>query len=344
VKVENKVNNNRRDFIKWTGLAGAAVLMPMQQIFAESEAVLSGTNGCVLIPVETAGPFPLDLTANTAFFRKDIRETKTGVQLNLKLKIIGSKNCEPMQNVRVNIWHCDKDGLYSGYSETGNQGQAGLTYLRGYQLTDAHGEVEFITILPGWYNGRICHIHFQVYVSSSYAAISQLTFDEAAKNSIYAANPGLYTKGTDPMTVDTDNVFSDGYVYQMSKLIPNTMTGGYNGSLEVTVQGSGTLGVGNIEKETAKHFTLGQNFPNPYMNETVIPFNLKQAADVAVELWDLSGKMVATVSKTGLSAGEQQITLNMHSLGLTTGNYVYQIEVTKSNGIFRQCRMMTGGQ
>ncbi|MBK7873762.1 MAG: hypothetical protein IPJ74_25445 [Saprospiraceae bacterium] len=90
--------------------------------------------------------FPLDLTANTAFFRQDVRESKTGVQLNLKMKIIGASNCEPMRNVRVNIWHCDKDGLYSGYSQSNNAGQAGLTYLRGYQMTDANGEVNFITI------------------------------------------------------------------------------------------------------------------------------------------------------------------------------------------------------
>ena len=60
-----------------------------------------------------------------------------------------------MQNVRVNIWHCDKDGLYSGYNT-----ETSLTYLRGYQFTDANGEVEFITIFPGLYTGRTCHIHF----------------------------------------------------------------------------------------------------------------------------------------------------------------------------------------
>ena len=76
-----------------------------------------------------------------------------------------------MPNVRVNIWHCDKDGNYSGY-----QSQQGLTYLRGYQMADANGEVEFITVFPGWYNGRTCHIHFQVYVSETYAAIFTIDF------------------------------------------------------------------------------------------------------------------------------------------------------------------------
>lgn len=114
--------------------------------------------------------------------------------MHLKLRVIGSENCLPMNNVRVNIWHCDKDGLYSGYSQQNNQGQAGQTYLRGYQFADANGEVQFETIFPGWYNGRICHIHFQVYVSSVYAAISQLTFPLDIKNKIYTDNSSLYTK------------------------------------------------------------------------------------------------------------------------------------------------------
>ncbi|MBK7874059.1 MAG: protocatechuate dioxygenase [Saprospiraceae bacterium] len=192
----------RKDFLKTIGLAtGAASILPLRNTLGNTP------NACTLIPTETAGPFPLDLTANTAFFRQDVRESKTGVQLNLKMKIIGASNCEPMRNVRVNIWHCDKDGLYSGYSQSNNAGQAGLTYLRGYQMTDANGEVNFITIFPGWYTGRICHIHFQVYVSSSYSAISQMTFDIATKNAIYAANPTLYTKGADPLNYNNDNIF-----------------------------------------------------------------------------------------------------------------------------------------
>jgi hypothetical protein len=135
-------------------------------------------------------------------------------------KNFGLDNCEPMQNVRVHIWHCDKDGLYSGY-----QTQQGLTYLRGWQMADANGEVEFITILPGWYPGRVCHIHFQVYVSSMYAAISQLTYDVETKNEIYAANPEFYTKGADPILPSQDDVFADGYDYQIAGLTPNDNTG-----------------------------------------------------------------------------------------------------------------------
>jgi protocatechuate 3,4-dioxygenase beta subunit len=337
------MDKNRRDFIKMTGLLGAASLMPFGKVLAETNET-NKVASCTLIPTETAGPFPLDLTANTTFFRQDIREGKAGVQLNLKLKIIGNGNCLPMENVRVNIWHCDKDGLYSGYSQTNNPGQAGLTYLRGYQFTDANGEVDFTTIFPGWYNGRICHIHFQVYVSSSYAAISQLTFDIATKQAIYAANPTIYTKGADPMTLAADNIFSDGYAYQMATLTPNATTGGYDSYLEVTIQGNGVTGLGHLEKENAKHFSLGQNFPNPYVGETTIPIHLLQPADLTIDLYDLQGKKVATVQQNNLTSGDHNVTLNMQSLGLSTGNYVYQMTVKNKNGVFTDCKMMTAGR
>ena len=73
--------------------------------------------------------FPLDLTENTFFFRQDIREDRAGVPLRQKIRIVGADNCDPMPNVRVNIWHCDRDGDYSGYAAMGSEGRptAGAT-------------------------------------------------------------------------------------------------------------------------------------------------------------------------------------------------------------------------
>lgn len=333
----------RKDFLKGMGLAGLATVLPLpaEKLKPFARRTLGGGPACTLIPSETAGPFPLDLTANPTFFRQDVRETKTGVQLNIKLKIIGSANCEPMPNVRVNIWHCDKDGLYSGYSQPNNQGQAGLTYLRGYQMTNANGEVEFISIFPGWYTGRICHIHFQIYVSSMYQAISQLTFPIPEKNALYAAHSDLYTKGTDPLSYNQDNIFSDGYSFQLATLTPNATTGGYDTYLEVTVQGSGTTGYAALEPETGGQFKLGQNFPNPYAGKTTIPFVLNNRAEVQIDLFDLAGKKVATIPGGDMLAGVQAIEVDPKSLGIPTGHYIYQVQVINKEGTFRQCKMMT---
>lgn len=331
---------NRKNFLKLSGLVGATAVLPKLVSSPQPEKVASPPD-CTLIPSETAGPFPLDLTENTFYFRQDVRETSQGVQLNVRLKINGLENCLPMPNLRVNIWHCSNVGLYSGYSSNMNAGQAGLTYLRGYQFTDSNGEAEFITAFPGWYNGRICHIHFQVFVNSSYAAISQLTFPIDTKNALYAANPSLYPKGADPKTFASDNIFSDGHNYQLATLTPNATTGGYDTYLEVTIQGTGLVGLSNAEKETAKQLVMGQNFPNPYRDETIIPFELKQTSELLFELWDLNGKKVRTIPGGTLPPDAYELPIKMSDMGLPTGNYIYQLEIKNRSGVFRDCKMMT---
>jgi hypothetical protein len=331
---------NKRTFLKTGGLLGAAAVLPTASLRSITEPV-SVADGCILIPTETAGPFPLDLTTNTAFFRQDVREGKPGTPLRLKLRIVGDMNCAPMQNVRVNIWHCDANGLYSGYSQSGNAGQAGLTYLRGYQLTDVNGEASFLTIFPGWYNGRVCHIHFQVYVSSTYAAISQLTFDVAAKQAVYAANAAVYTKGADPTAPSADNIFRDGYVYQTATLVANETEGGYDAFLQVTVRGSGVTSVGHAEKETAKQFVLGQNAPNPFVDHTTVPITLLRSSHVDFDLFDLQGRRIHARSLGTLEAGLHHIPVNILELGLPQQSYVYQVTVRNGGGEFVGVKMMT---
>jgi protocatechuate 3,4-dioxygenase beta subunit len=335
------MKNNRRDFLKLSGIVGAASMIPFRKSIAEPSMALNSRAACTLIPSETAGPFPLDLTANTAFLRQDIRESKTGVPLNLKLKILGVADCAPMANVRVNIWQCDKDGNYSGYDNGMNPGQAGQTYLRGYQVADTNGEVNFVTVFPGWYNGRICHIHFQVYVSSSYAAISQLTFDITAKNLLYAANPTLYLKGADPTTLAGDNVFANGYAVQIATLTPNPNSGGYDSYMEVSINGSGSTGIGHIEMENAKQFTLGQAFFNPKFGKTAIPFSLNQSSNVLLRIFDLSGQELLSISKQKLHAGQHEIEVELNSIGNGPTHFLYQLEVSNGAGKFKQFKLMT---
>src|SRR5260221_275368 len=304
----------RKDFLRGVGLAGLGLTLPLAKVFSAPDNE-STSGGCVLIPQETAGPYPLDLSSNSAMFRQDIRETQAGVQLNLKLKFLGVNNCGVMQNARVDVWHCSANGYYSGYTTNGQQGSqnhAGETFLRGIQMTDANGEVNFVTIFPGWYSGRIIHIHFQVFLSSVLTATSQLTFPVTEKNALLAANAPYSSYGPDPTTFASDNVFSDGYALQLATLTPSTSVG-YDSYLEVTINGTGFTGLQELEPETGGQFKLGQNFPNPYSGETTVPFVLKNTSDVKLELWDLAGKKVASIIRKQMSAGEHKIAVNLKS-------------------------------
>jgi hypothetical protein len=174
-----------------------------------------------------------------------------------------------------------------------------------------------------------------------YAATSQLAWPDTAKNEVYSNNPSIYTKGADPISVASDGIFADGYEYQLATLTPNSTTGGYDSFLEVTVQGSGTSGVGYKEMQNAKQFILGQNFPNPYLGMTTIPVTLHHASDITIELFDLMGKKMTSIRQKGLVAGKHEFLVDTKTLGLPVGNYVYQLEVRNTSGTFRDAKLMT---
>lgn len=201
---------------------------------AESSPTNPGT--CSVIPTETEGPYPASQVLNQSWiYRSDIREDRTGVPMNLILNIFDTNNsCNPISNAAVYIWHCDKDGNYSGYN-----GYKSATFLRGVQTTDSNGKVSFQTIYPGWYAGRITHVHFEIFLNNSLSStpkkVSQLAFPQATTQAVYASD--LYkAKGqnTSVTSFSKDNVFSDGVQLQLA-----TMTGdirsGYTAQLNVGI-------------------------------------------------------------------------------------------------------------
>ncbi|MFT3800889.1 MAG: cadherin-like beta sandwich domain-containing protein [Burkholderiaceae bacterium] len=200
----------------------------------------SAAGACTLTLTETDGPYPLyAVLSNASIRRSDVTEGKTGVPLTLTITLEDlSAGCTPVAGAAIYIWHCDKDGLYSGYDIRNNAGQAGLTYLRGVQVTDAAGQVSFTTIYPGWYAGRITHIHMQVYVddrlTGTATATTQFAFPQAVTQAVYASS--LYTKGqnTSITSFAADNVFSDGTSTEMLT-ISGDADAGYSASITVVI-------------------------------------------------------------------------------------------------------------
>ncbi len=303
---------------------------------AKRASLLAAGADCSLVPSETAGPFPLDLSDNTFYFRQDIREDRVGTPLHLRMRILGTENCGPMANVRVNIWHCDNLGNYSGYGT-----EVGLTYLRGYQIADANGEVEFLTAFPGWYPGRVCHIHFQVFVNSNYSAVSQFTFPHSEVNTLYAVNPDEYLDGPDPLIPENDGAFNDGYELQLSTLAVTMGTDDYDAFYEVTVQGEGSVGISYQEQRTALQMELGQNAPNPFTTQTSIPFTLHKPGKVQLDLWHPSGQKVKGFALGQLPSGTHQHQVDFSSLNLAPASYIYQMTLENEEGRFTTVKRMT---
>ncbi len=155
---------------------------------AGSDAGTGGSDGgnlCTVYPQQTEGPYYLDLD----MLRRDITEGKPGKALRVVVQV-QDEACAPLKDIAVDLWHCDADGVYSGFpGQLGNLDTSGQTFLRGTQVTDAEGIAEFDSIYPGWYPGRTTHIHFKVHTSSLTEATSQLYFPEQTTTAIYATSP-----------------------------------------------------------------------------------------------------------------------------------------------------------
>jgi protocatechuate 3,4-dioxygenase beta subunit len=152
--------------------------------------------------------------------RSDIRSDpsdntiKDGALLNLTVRVsqISSSGCAPLANAQVDIWHCDALGVYSDVTDPGFNTR-GKKFLRGYQTTNANGAVQFITIYPGWYQGRAVHIHFKIRGNTAagrrYEFTSQWFFDESFTDQVYAQAP-YANKGQERLRNERDGIFRSG--------------------------------------------------------------------------------------------------------------------------------------
>ena len=188
-----------------------------------------------MAPEETAGPYPdqLGMINNSAFFRQDITEGKSGLPLTLTITVVNVKtSCGPVGGANVEIWQCDASGNYSEYSQPGYNG-TGQTFLRGLQTTDSAGKVTFRTIYPGWYSGRATHIHVQIFIGRSLAKTTQIAFPEDVSASVYRTS--VYSsRGQNTTTNARDNVFSDGTDGELAALSGDAASG-YTATLTIGV-------------------------------------------------------------------------------------------------------------
>jgi protocatechuate 3,4-dioxygenase beta subunit len=147
--------------------------------FSNTQASASTNETCTLTPSlievegtpqQTEGPYFVDNMPNRSDITTDTTTgtVEEGIPLRLVINVYdvdgddsGSNegSCDPLSGALVDIWHSDSQGIYSGIQQQGTTGQ---NYLRGNQVTDENGTVQFTTVYPGWYEGRAIHIHIKV--------------------------------------------------------------------------------------------------------------------------------------------------------------------------------------
>ncbi len=178
---------------------------------AEAESLMVG--GCTLTPSDVQGPFWI----NSAMLRQDITEGVFGLPFTFYIKLVDAATCAPIVGAVVDVWHDDPDGKYSGFA---SEGTAGLTYLRGIQITGLDGMVRFESVYPGWYTGRTPHLHLKINPNAGSELTTQLYFPEEISTRAYLLPP-YDTHGPSPVVNSTDAFFNPDLLMRM-----RTPTGG----------------------------------------------------------------------------------------------------------------------
>ncbi|SEF23620.1 Dioxygenase [Amycolatopsis pretoriensis] len=207
---------------------------------ADLTALFTGARTCTLTATTTQGPYYFDADK----IRSDVREDKQGAKLRLALQVQDSETCKPIPHAVVEIWHCDAGGLYSGAEAASGGGGTPPTgppptgtpptggpppggdqdleptddkrYLRGAQVTNQRGTVEFTTIWPGWYRGRTVHVHVMVHVGNEKTLTTQLMFDEALNTEVLATQPYAQRTGRDTFN-DNDSIYQPSMLLKVTK-------------------------------------------------------------------------------------------------------------------------------
>lgn len=195
---------------------------------------------CVVKPEQTEGPYFVDEKLNRSDIRSDPSDgsIKDGVPLQLTLRVsqVNNTACTPLTGARADIWHCDAQGVYSDVNDR-SFNTVGKKFLRGYQVTDANGSVQFTTIYPGWYPGRTVHIHFKIRTDAasgkSYEFTSQLYFDDSITDQVHALSP-YASKGQRTLKNAQDGIFTDGGEQLLLKLTKTSS--GYAATLDIGLQ------------------------------------------------------------------------------------------------------------
>jgi protocatechuate 3,4-dioxygenase beta subunit len=196
---------SRREAIATLGLtvAGAGLAASPAHSTGDTKDL---PNGCALFPEAVEGPYYLD----PRLVRSDITEGRPGLPIRLRLRIIAGNQCLPLQGARVDIWHADCDGIYSGFAGQGdrrNVSSRNKTYLRGTQFSEADGLVEFRSIFPGWYLGRTPHLHIKVFADKATAVTGQMYFTDELSARIYREHPAYAARPRADTTNQADFIF-----------------------------------------------------------------------------------------------------------------------------------------
>mgnify|MGYP000333143717 CR=1 FL=1 len=298
------MKQERRKFLKQLGVFSAGVsLFPVSA--AGNYAAEAGANSCA--------PCTLDYYGEGPFYTKNPPEIKNGQladsneageRLIISGRVTNNDCTEYIENAVIDVWHADDSGAYdnTGYK------------LRGKTKSDNQGYYSFETIKPGKYlNGneyRPSHIHFKITAPGKSTLTTQLYFegDTSIKNDAAASIESGTYDATD-------------------RIIPLSKENGiFKGTWDIALDAIGKTIETGVHSEHIDKGMIYSVYPNPFVDRMTIKIGVFKNANIALNLYDVSGSLLDSVNKGGLVQDKYEIEWIPKNLN-SSGIYLLAIKV-----------------
>lgn len=302
--MSEKQPSGRRKFLRNTSLAalGIGAIPALGSAKSSSEEALKGGCNPTTLDYYGEGPFytqnPPDIINNQL-----AAANEPGTRIIIS-GVVRTLDCtEIIPDTIVDVWHANDPGQYdnSGYN------------LRGKMLSNSQGFYMFETIYPGKYlNGAVyrpSHIHFKITPPGFPTITTQ-----------------LYFEGDPDLTSDPASSVSSGTFDATDRIIALTDNGQgvLEGTWDIVVDGDGTAtGLNDMHLQNGMIYEVA---PNPYSQAVNIKYGVFKRSKVAVEVFDLNGKLVAEVSEESLEPEKYEVSWQPEN-DLPDGHYFIALKV-----------------
>ncbi len=294
---------NRRQFLRNTSLAAlSAALIPRTGSARSQERDLTVDCNATTLDFYGQGPFytPNAPDLNEVAQLADMDEPGERIIISGLVRNLDCSQIIP--DAEIDIWHANDAGQYDndGYN------------LRGKVYSNEQGFYLFETILPGKYlNGasfRPRHIHFRVTPPGFDTLITQLYFEGDTDI------PGDAAASIDSGTYDAT---------ERTIALSENAEGKMEGTWDIMIEGDGINSVEDLHLERGMIYSVG---PNPFRDQVEIRYGVFQRAHIRLDVYDLAGRLVATLEERELSPAKYTATWEPAAY-LADGHYWVTLKV-----------------
>ncbi len=242
-------------------------------------------------------------------------------ELLINLSKLGYTTAPATVQVLMNIF--DPDGYVSTMTPWGKAGTYYKTWwgsewgpdMRTLNLTSTVVPVELSAFNAVAANGQV-KLNWRTSTETNNKGFA---IERSSDNKNFTEIAFVNGKGTTAQAQSysyTDNVSAGTLYYRLRQV---DFDGQYAVSSVVTVNVTAPV-----------KFALDQNYPNPFNPSTTIRFGLQSDSKVAVKVFDMLGREVATAINGNFTAGAHSFVFNASQLA--SGNYIYQITAVGVDG------------